>query len=67
MDYSEKGKLRVDMRDYIKSMAQEWPYELEKERCPWRDSLFKADKASKLMDEVEAKMHHRLAMNNVLL
>ena len=67
LDCSEKGKLKVDMRDHVKSMDQEWPYELEKERRPWRDSLFKADKASKPLDEVEAKTHHRLAMKSVLL
>lgn len=40
LDYTDKGKLKIDMRDYIRNIAKEWPYELKRETKPWNENLF---------------------------
>ena len=67
LDYSDKGKLKVDMRDYIRSMEREWPYEIKKESKPWNGNLFKIDKNSKPLSEEVAKICHRFIMKNMFL
>ena len=40
LDYLEEGILKVDMRDYVKSMVQEFPEELYgKVKTPWNTNL----------------------------
>ena len=44
LDFSCKGVLKVDMRDYVKSMVNEYPGKLSgKTECPWNENLFKFD------------------------
>ena len=42
LDYSEKGKLKMDMRSYIKNVTEAFPESLsDKVICPWTTRLFK--------------------------
>ena len=67
LDYSDTGKLKIDMRDYILSMESEWPYEIKKEYKPWNGNLFKIDNNSKPLSEEVAKLCHRFIMKNMFL
>ena len=61
LDYSEAGILKLDMRDYVKSMVQEFPEELNgKVKSPWNTNLFHVDQKSKLLDETRSKVFHTL-------
>ena len=41
LDYSEKGKLKIDMRSYIKDITETFPESLsDKVKCPWTTILF---------------------------
>ena len=38
LDYSQEGKVIIDMIDYINKMIEEFPYELESKcKCSWTD------------------------------
>ena len=67
LDYSNTGKLKIDMRDYICSMEKEQPYEIKIESKPWNGNLFKIDKNSKPLLEKVAKLYHRFIIKNIFL
>jgi hypothetical protein len=41
LDFTEDGKVEVDMKDYINSMIKEFPEELADSKYPWNENLFK--------------------------
>ena len=49
LDYSTPGEVKIDMCDYVKSMIEEFPQDLNgKVSTPANDHLFKVDKGKKL-------------------
>ena len=64
LNYSEKGKIVVDMSDYIKDMLEEFPVKFkdkEKVATPAADHLFKAGKGRRLeMQLVRAETFHMI-------
>ena len=51
MDYSEKSKLKIDMRYYIEAMLDEFPYEVKQVKTmPCNNKLFKINKEAKKLD-----------------
>ena len=68
LDYSEAGILKVDMTDYVKSMIQEFPQELNgKVKSPWNTNLFHVDPKSKLLDETRSTVFHTFIMKGMFL
>lgn len=58
LDFNEKGKLKVNMIDYVKGMIEEFPDKIENSLYPWNDNLFKVDdKATKLSKEKRETFH----------
>jgi hypothetical protein len=52
LDYSTPGVLKVDMREYISSMLDEFPYKLQGNvQVPWSEKLFKVDESSKKLED----------------
>ena len=52
LDYSEKIKLKIDMRYYIENIIEEFPHEIKtKKATPWSDKLFKVNGSVKKLDE----------------
>ena len=52
LDYSIKGKLKIDMRTYIKEMTESFPTELsDKVNCPWTTKLFDQEENSRLLEK----------------
>ena len=44
LDYSEKQKLKVDMRDYINGILEEFPYDIKaQQKAPWNKKLLKVN------------------------
>ena len=58
LDFQEKGKLKVDMVDYIKGMVDEFPEELGKSSCPWNENLFKVDEKSPKLSKEKKELFH---------
>jgi hypothetical protein len=48
LDFTEKGKLNLDMVDYVNNMVNDFPKELSPSNYPWNDNLFKVNLSSKL-------------------
>eukprot|EP00978_Attheya_sp_CCMP212_P024375 scaffold76452_cov30-Attheya_sp.AAC.1 len=52
LDFSQKGKLVLDMCDYVKNMVNDWEAVTESlpmSTSPWTEKLFKVDKTSPLL------------------
>ena len=68
LDYTESGKLKVDMRDYVKSMIEEFPEKLTgKTAVPWTERLMKIDKTAKKLDVERAGIFHTFVMKAMFL
>ena len=62
-DYSVPGKLKADMRDYIKSMIKEFPTKITgKAKTPWTESLFKENQKLKRLGETQSELFHKYVM-----
>jgi hypothetical protein len=49
LDFTKKGKLKLDMVDYVDNMVKEFPDELSPSKHPWNKNLFKVELSSKLL------------------
>jgi hypothetical protein len=60
LDYSTPGVVKVDMKDYVKNMVEDFPEELEAKGAtyPWNENLFKVDKNKKNLDTDQAESFH---------
>jgi hypothetical protein len=58
LDFTEKGKLIVNMSDYIKSMVFEFPEAVSQQKCPWNENLFKVDANSPKLKKEQSELFH---------
>jgi Reverse transcriptase (RNA-dependent DNA polymerase) len=58
LDFTKRGKLIVDMSDYVKSMVKEFPEELCKSNYPWNENLFKVDTNSPELAKDKRELFH---------
>ena len=64
LDYTERGKLNIDMRNYLDSVINEFPYELpENVKCPWTEKLFKVDINAKKLGDYKKKSRYKGSVN----
>ena len=69
LDYSEKGKVKVDMRNYIKSMIEYFPTKLNENdvvSTPANENLFKKDN-SKQLDQKKAEIFHTVVAKGLFV
>jgi hypothetical protein len=43
LDFSVRGKVKIDMVNYIKNMDNEFLEDIQESQCPWNDNLFKVE------------------------
>ena len=68
LDCSIKGKLKVDMKKYIKDIVETFPENLsEKIGCPWNLRLFKINHESQLLDKDKRETFHIFVMKHMFL
>jgi hypothetical protein len=68
LDYSQDGKLKIDMRYYIKDMLEKFPKRVEpNKKAPWSDKLFKVDEKSKILDKDRKAIFHTFVMKAMFL
>ena len=64
LDYSKKGQITIEMKDYVKNMIEEFPTKLkptEIATTPSNDNLFKIDKSKKLNNNRKEQFHTMVA------
>ena len=69
LDYSEKGKVKVDMRNYVKSMIEYFPTKLNENdvvSTPANENLFKKDN-SKQLDQKKAEIFHTVVAKGLFV
>ncbi len=63
LDFTEPGVLRIDMRDYVKGMIDNFSEKLSgKTKGPWNENLFKVDESSPKLENEETKFFHTFTM-----
>jgi hypothetical protein len=68
LDYSEKNKLKIDMRYYTDNIIEAFPYELKAQTvAPWNDKLFKVNDSVKKLDEKRQAIFHTFVMKSMFL
>lgn len=67
LDHTKKGKLIADMKDCIKEMTNEYSENINSDKVPWNDKLFKVDKDSTLLLPEEAEIFHTFVMKGMFL
>jgi hypothetical protein len=69
LDYNEKGKVKIDMTDYVEGMIEDFPIKLtEKDiaATPANDNLFKKDNSKKL-DTKRAEVFHTFVAKGLFI
>ena len=67
-DYSNCGKLKVDMKDYIEDLIATFPEKLSDNiQCPWTTRLFNINTESKLLDKNKKDIFHTFVMKCMFL
>ena len=56
LDYTEEGKLRIDIRKYLDAMLDEFPHKLsDKVKCPWTENILKVSKKKRFLEMKRGK------------
>jgi hypothetical protein len=62
LDFTQPGKVMIDMTDYVKKMTEdffdEYPEEFKKAKYPWDDKLFIVNPNSPRLDKNKAETFH---------
>ena len=67
LDYSTPGEVKIDMRDYVKAMIEEFPKQLKGDAStPASDKLFNTEGGKKL-DELKAEAFHTFVAKALFL
>ena len=68
LDYSNKGKLKVDMKEYVKEMIKDYPSKTrENIECPWSTKLFNVNDNSKSLNNDYKELFHTFVMKCMFL
>ena len=67
LDYSEPGKVKVDMKQHVKDMIEDFPFELKNRvASPANENLFKLTNGTKI-DKMSKEIFHTHAMKTLFL
>jgi hypothetical protein len=58
LDYTEVGKVKIDMSNYIDAMVNEFPEDVEEKTTPWTGNLFKVDSSSPKLSKLKSEQFH---------
>jgi hypothetical protein len=67
LDYSQPGKVMVDMSNYVKDMLNEFPDKLKTRKVPWNESLFKIETNQPLLGRRKAETFHSFVAKALFL
>ena len=68
-DFSEKGKVKIGMPDYVKSMIKCFPEDIGNSTVdvPWSESLFKVNHKTKKLDDERKAIFHTITAKGLFL
>ena len=67
LDYSEKGKVKIDMTKYVKGMLEDFPEQISKvSPTPATDKLFNINE-SPYLDETKAETFHTFTAKSLFV
>lgn len=60
LDYGDPGQVKIDMTEYVKSMINDFPEEIDNKKvnCPWNENLFKVDPKSPRLNKIKSEQFH---------
>jgi hypothetical protein len=67
LDYTERGKLKLDMVDYVDDMIQDFPGEVTTSNYPWNENLFKVDPNEKQLSKEQRELFHTFVAKALFL
>ena len=67
LDFSEKKALKVDMREYIRQLRDDFPGTLRQEMKPWGEKFFKVDENSEGLNKEKSEAFHSFVMKIMFL
>jgi len=70
LDYSIPGKVKIDMRDYVKSMIDDFPQQFlegAKVAAPWNENLFKIRDKCPVLDQQYKELFHTVTAQGLFL
>jgi Reverse transcriptase (RNA-dependent DNA polymerase) len=67
LDYSTKGKVKINMVDYVKNMVNDYPEEAKSSRYPWNENLFKIEETSNALSKEKREMFHTFVAKGLFL
>jgi hypothetical protein len=68
LDFSSPGAMKVDMKYYIDSMIEDFPYPIKSiTTAPWTAKLMKVDTESKDLDAEKKAIFHTFTMKAMFL
>jgi len=66
LDYTTPGILKIDMTEYVKSMVEEFPQQVQgRNATPWTENLFKVDASSKQLGQERKENFHTFVMKGI--
>jgi Reverse transcriptase (RNA-dependent DNA polymerase) len=67
LDYSEAGKLKLNMVEYVENMVKDFPEELSMSNYPWNENLFKVDPSAKKLLKEKSELFHTFVAKALFL
>ena len=67
LDYTTKGKVKVDMIEYVNNMVKEFPEEVTSSKYPWNENLFKVDEKDVKLSKDKHEMFHTFVAKGLFL
>ena len=65
LDYSTPRKLKLDMKEYIDKMIEEFPETLKESNYLWNENLFKEDEEANRLSKERAELFHKIVAKDV--
>ena len=68
LDYTEKGKLKIDMRKYLSAQISDLPHKLSyKVKFPWTKKMLKVDEEEKKFGDEKSTIFHQFVNKGMFL
>jgi hypothetical protein len=67
LNFTDKGKLKPNMVDYVDNMVNDFPEGLSPSNYPWSDNLFKVDPSSTLLPREKKELFHTFVAKALFL
>jgi hypothetical protein len=67
LDFTTPGKVKIDMKDYVKGMIEDFPERVENSTYPWNDNLFKVDETATKLSKQKQELFHTFVAKRCFL